>query len=306
VLAGGVNLLLTPHLSVLESRARMLAPDGRCKAFDAAADGMGRGEGCGLVVLKRLADALTAGDPILAVIRGSAVNHDGRASGLTVPCGLAQVEVIRQALASGGVEPAQVSYVEAHGTGTALGDPIEVEALGTVFGEGRSEPLVIGSVKSNIGYLEGATGIAGLIKAALERGEIPLSLHIRQPSPHIPWEKLPIRVAVERTAWSSRRRFAGISSFTFSLSSTNAHVVAGSGRVGGCRGDCGGSAAAAAPVDLECQDGVALLGRGFVCHWPHHACRRWVCRTVAVHIGICPVDLSRVGIETDQNHVRSH
>ncbi|MEY3209837.1 MAG: hypothetical protein RIT28_318, partial [Pseudomonadota bacterium] len=176
-LAAGVNLILDPKVSVYLSRARALAPDGRCKTFDAAADGYARGEGCGVVVLKRLSDALRDGDTIHAVIRGSAINHDGRASGLTVPNGPAQQAVIRQALHSAGVRPEEVGYVEAHGTGTSLGDPIEIGALDAVLG--RSHPLVVGTVKTNLGHLEAAAGIAGLIKATLcvERGLIPANLH---------------------------------------------------------------------------------------------------------------------------------
>src|SRR3954447_20939282 len=153
-LAGGVNLLLTPTVSINHSRARMLAPDGRCKAFDASADGFVRSEGCGLVVLKRLPRAIDDRDPILAVIRGSAVNQDGHTSGLTVPSGPSQQAVIRQALAMAGVMPSDVSYVEAHGTGTALGDPIELQALATVFGADRDGPLAVGSVKTNFGHAE--------------------------------------------------------------------------------------------------------------------------------------------------------
>ncbi len=225
-LAGGVNLLLTPHHSVMQSRARMLSPDGRCKSFDAAADGMSRGEGCGIVVLKRLADAVADGDSVLAVIRGSAVNHDGRSSGLTVPSGPAQERVIRQALDNGGIGAAQVSYVEAHGSGTVLGDPIEVEALGAVYGQHRPTPLLIGSVKTNIGHLESAAGVAGLMKAvlALQHREIPRHLHLNHPNPHIPWSELSISVPTTHQPWpASASRLAGVSSF--GASGTNAHVV---------------------------------------------------------------------------------
>jgi len=228
-LAGGVNVILSPEVSISFSKARMLAPDGRCKTFDAAADGYVRGEGVGVVVMKRLADAQADGDPVLAVIRGSAINHDGRSSGLTVPNGPAQEQVIRQALAAGGVDAAQVCYVEAHGTGTSLGDPMEMTALGSVFKEGRQEehPLFVGSVKTNIGHLEAAAGIAGLIKAvlALQHGEIPPHLHFHTPSPHVPWEELPFKIPTEPQAWPSQdgSRIAGVSSFGFS--GTNAHVV---------------------------------------------------------------------------------
>lgn len=227
-LAGGVNLILSPENTLTFSRARMMSPDGRCKTFDAAANGYGRGEGCGVVVLKRLADAIADGDPILALIRGSAVNQDGPSGGLTVPNGPSQQAVIRQALGSGGIDPAQVSYIEAHGTGTALGDPIEVGALGSVFRQRDPQhPLWIGSAKTNIGHLEGAAGIAGLIKVvlALHHGEIPPHLHFHQPNPHIPWAQLPIQVPTQRTPWpgTAERRIAGVSSFGFS--GTNAHVV---------------------------------------------------------------------------------
>ena len=162
-LAGGVNVILTPPAMIFFSKARMLAPDGRCKTFDATANGFARGEGCGIVVLKRLADATRDGDRILAVIRGSAVNQDGASSGLMVPNGPAQERVIRRALEQAGVEPWEVSYLEAHGTGTSLGDPIEVQAAAAALGAGRpaDRPLLVGSVKTNVGHLEAAAGIAG-------------------------------------------------------------------------------------------------------------------------------------------------
>ncbi len=227
-LAGGVNHLLMPDMSVNFSRAHMLAPDGRCKSFDARANGYVRAEGCGIVVLKRLSAAIAAGDPILALIRGSAVNQDGRSGGLTVPNGPAQQMVIRDALKSAGLEPSQVSYIETHGTGTALGDPIEADALAGVFGDRRrEEPLLISSVKSNIGHLESAAGVAGLIKAilCLQHRELPKTLHFNTPSPHIAWDSMPVRVVSEHTPWtvSKGSRVAGVSSFSFS--GTNAHVV---------------------------------------------------------------------------------
>jgi amino acid adenylation domain-containing protein len=228
-LAGGVNALLIPEVHVGLSRARMLAPDGRCKTFDAAADGYVRGEGCGIVVLKRLADAARDGDPVLAVLRGSAVNHNGRSAGLPVPNGPAQQRVLRAALERAGVAPADVDYVEAHGTGTALGDPIEVQALAAVLGENRDPeyPFWVGSVKTNIGHLEAAAGITGLIKVvlALRHGRIPRQLHFRTPNPRIAWQELPVRVATEALPWAAgaRRRIAGVSAFGFS--GINAHVV---------------------------------------------------------------------------------
>ncbi|WP_424102086.1 beta-ketoacyl synthase N-terminal-like domain-containing protein [Moorena producens] len=226
---GGVNRLLSPEYTINFSKARMLSADGHCKTFDASADGFVRGEGCGVIVLKRLSDAVADGDNILAVIRGSAINQDGRSSGLTVPNGPSQQAVIRQALENGGVEPDQVSYIEAHGTGTSLGDPIEVGAIGAVFGTSHSKenPLIIGSVKTNIGHLEGAAGIAGLIKVVLQlqHQKIAPHLHFKQPNPYINWKEMPVEVATQSISWqsNSKPRIAGVSSFGFS--GTNAHVV---------------------------------------------------------------------------------
>jgi len=228
-LAGGVNLMMAPEVNIAFSKAHLLASDGRCKTFDAAADGYVRGEGCGVVVLKRLSDATANRDPVQALIRGSAVNQDGPSGALVVPNGRSQEAVIRRALESAGVAPEQVGYVEAHGTGTALGDPIEVGALGRVFGPGRTpeHPLVIGSVKTNMGHLESAAGIAGLIKVvlSLRHGAIPPHLHYQTPNPQIPWQLLPAVVPTEPRPWprGERPRFAGLSSFGFT--GTNAHVV---------------------------------------------------------------------------------
>jgi acyl transferase domain-containing protein len=228
-LAGGCNLILTPDMNIIFSKARMMAPDGRCKTFDLAADGYVRGEGCAVIVLRRLADALSDGDRILAVIRGSAVNQDGRSSGLTAPNGPAQEAVIRAALEAARLSPSMVGYVEAHGTGTALGDPIEVGALGAVFGPGRDArlPLLIGSVKTNIGHLEAAAGVAGVIKVilAMQRGELPPHLHFHTGNPHIDWAALPLTVTTATTPWApiDGRRVAGVSSFGFS--GCNAHVI---------------------------------------------------------------------------------
>ncbi|MBX3611471.1 MAG: SDR family NAD(P)-dependent oxidoreductase [Hydrogenophaga sp.] len=226
-LAGGVNLILSPDIFIALSHARMLAPDGRCKTFDAAADGFARGEGCGVVVLKRLSDAQADGDRVLAVIRGSAVNQDGPSSGLTAPNGPAQEAVVREALARAGLTPDAVSYIEAHGTGTQLGDPLEVQALGQVFGANRQQPLWLGSVKTNLGHLEAAAGVTGLIKLvlSLRNQQIPAHLHFRQPSPHIPWDEFALRVPTALTPWEpiNGRRIAGVSSFGFS--GTNAHIV---------------------------------------------------------------------------------
>jgi acyl transferase domain-containing protein/NADPH:quinone reductase-like Zn-dependent oxidoreductase/acyl carrier protein len=228
-LAGGANVLLTPATMITFSHAHMLAPDGRCKTFDAAADGYVRGEGCGVIVVKRLKDAIRDGDRIRAVIRGSAINQDGASGGLTVPNGIAQQRVIAEALQRAGVAPGDVGYLEAHGTGTSLGDPIEAQAAGAVLGAGReaSRPLLIGSVKTNIGHLEAAAGIAGVIKVilSLEHGLLPQHLHFRNPSPHIPWDQLAVRVVDEAIPWerNGQPRIAGVSSFGFA--GTNAHVI---------------------------------------------------------------------------------
>lgn len=228
-IAAGVNRILSPQMSVNFSRAKMLSPEGRCKTFDASANGFVRGEGCGAIVLKRLSDAIASDDNILAVIRGSAVNHDGRSSGLTVPNGPAQQAVIRQALENARIQPQQVSYIEAHGTGTALGDPIEVGALNAVYGAGRGDrdPLIVASAKTNIGHLEAAAGIAGLIKVvlALQHKKIPPHLHFKTPNPHISWGEIPVKVPQISSPWVSddRERCAGVSSFGFS--GTNAHVI---------------------------------------------------------------------------------
>jgi acyl transferase domain-containing protein/SAM-dependent methyltransferase len=228
-LAGGVNAILVPEILIGFSRAQMMSADGRCKTFDARADGFVRGEGAGVLVLKRLSDARADGNEIWATIRGSASNQDGRSSGMTAPNGVAQEAVIRAALADAGIAPHQVGYVEAHGTGTALGDPIEVQALGAALGQGRGadRPLLIGSLKTNLGHLEAAAGVASLIKTALalHHGEVPPSLHFREPNPFIPWARLPVAVAAERTAFPEvdGRRVAGVSSFGFT--GTNAHVV---------------------------------------------------------------------------------
>ena len=228
-LAGGVNVILAPELLINFSKSHMMAADGRCKTFDASADGFVRGEGCGVVVLKRMCDAVADGDNILAVIRGTSVNHDGRSSGLTVPNGISQQDVIRRALTTAGVEPSEVGYVEAHGTGTSLGDPIEVNALQAVYGQGRSKdrPLVLGSIKTNLGHLETAAGVAGLMKAVLilMHGEIPPNLHFKEPNPLIAWKDFAVSVPTVQAPWPSEfsRRIAAVSSFGFS--GTNAHVV---------------------------------------------------------------------------------
>ena len=223
-LAGGVHLLFHPGYSVAFSKAGMLAPDGRCKTFDASANGYVRGEGCGVVVLKRLSDARRDGDAILALLRGSAVNQDGASGGLTVPSGPSQEQVVRQALERAGIEPAQVAYVEAHGTGTPLGDPIEVGALSQVY----RQPLWVGSVKANIGHLEASAGIASVMKVALalHHRAIPPQLHLKQPNPMIAWDEIAIRVPTALSTWPDTgmgEAVAGISAFGFS--GTNVHML---------------------------------------------------------------------------------
>ncbi len=228
-LSAGVNLILLPDNQITFSRLRMLSTDGRCHTFDAAADGFGDGEGCGVVVLKRLPDALRDGDRILAVIRGSAANQDGASSGLTAPNGPSQEIVIRTALANAGVQPSEVGYVEAHGTGTSLGDPIEVRALGNVLRQGRpaGQPFYLGSVKTNLGHLEAGAGITSLIKTVLmlQHGQIPPHLHFHTPNPMIEWDEIPAVIPTQLTGWPQHyaRRIAGVSAFGFS--GTNAHLV---------------------------------------------------------------------------------
>ena len=228
-LAGGVNLILAPEAHINFSRARMLARDGRCKTFDAAADGYVRGEGAGVVVLKRLSNALADGDRVLALVRGSAVNQDGKSSGLTVPNGPAQQTLLRDALASAGVAPRDVSYIEAHGTGTSLGDPIEMHSLAAVFGAGRTSdrPLIVGSVKTNVGHLEAAAGVIGLIKIvlAMQHDEIPPHLHFKTLNPHIVLDGFPAMIPTSAVPWrrGEAARIAGVSAFGFG--GTNAHLV---------------------------------------------------------------------------------
>jgi thioester reductase-like protein len=238
-LAGGVNLILSPLPSIALSKLGMMASDGRCKTFDARADGFVRGEGCGVVILKRLADARADGDAVLAVIRGSAINQDGRSSGLTAPNGAAQERLLQLALADAKVPPSRVSYVEAHGTGTALGDPIEVRALQAVLGPTRNgSPLIVGSVKTNLGHLEAAAGIAGLIKVvlALQHGEIPPHLHLQRLSPHLAAYANKLVIPTAPLAWDATdgRPIAGVSSFGFS--GTNAHVLVEQGDITAARG----------------------------------------------------------------------
>lgn len=228
-LAGGVNLILTPSVTINFTKAGAMAPDGRCKSFDARADGYVRSEGAGIVVLKPLSQAIADGDSIYATILGSAINHDGRSNGLMAPNPQAQAQVLSEAYRRAGVRPGDVQYVETHGTGTLLGDPIEAQALAEVLSDGRrpGDRCRIGAVKTNIGHLESAAGIAGLVKAALAlwHAKIPANLHFEQPNPHIPFDKFPLQVQNRLTPWPPHegRTLAGVSSFGFG--GTNAHVV---------------------------------------------------------------------------------
>ena len=227
-LVGGVNAICSPTTNILTCKLKALSPSGHSRAFDAAADGYLRGEGCGVVTLRRLSDAERDGDPILGIVRGSAVGHNGFSSGLTAPNPKAQEKVIRQALDRAGISPADVQYLEAHGTGTELGDPIEMQAAAAALSGNRTRqnPLLVGSVKTNIGHLEAAAGMAGLIKVLLsmENNAIPGQLNFEQPNPHIPWEQLPVQVLTDPCEWPDPdRKIAGVSAF--GMSGTNAHVV---------------------------------------------------------------------------------
>ncbi|MEZ4867751.1 MAG: type I polyketide synthase [Caldilineaceae bacterium] len=277
-LAGGVNLILSPEIMIALCKAQILATDGRCRTFDAAAKGIARGEGCGMVVLKRLTDAQADGDNILALIRGSAVNQDGPSSGLTVPNGMAQEALIRQALANAQVKPAEIDYVEAHGTGTALGDPIEVRALGAVLGEARTAPLLIGAVKTNLGHLESAAGIAGLIKLVLafQQEALPPHIHLREPNPYIDWARLPVKVVTERTAWPQgvKQRLAGLSGF--GLSGTNAHLI-----LEEAPAQEPPSMQSASPalqlftLSAKTKDALTALAHRYAHHWAEHPAPNW-------------------------------
>ena len=229
-LVGGASAILSPGIIREMADLGMLSRTGACRTFDASADGFARGEGCGMVVLKRLGEAKADGDRIWGVIRGSAVNQNGASAGPTVPNGPVQERVIEEALSRAGVSPSDVDYLEAHGSASELGDTIEVQSAAAVYGKGREadHALLIGSVKTNIGHLEPAAGVAGLIKVilAMHQGVIPRHLHFRDPNPNLEWNRLPVRVTSEATDWpvhSDRPPFAAVSAF--GISGTNAHVV---------------------------------------------------------------------------------
>src|SRR6187455_764283 len=228
-LAGGVTVMITPGGFIGFSQASMLSPDGKCKAFDASANGFVRGEGAGMVLLKRLSQAIADGDPIQGVILGTSLNQDGHTNGISLPSTQAQAQLVRDACADAGIAPSQISFVEAHGTGTAVGDPIEAHALAEALCVNRpaDAPLPIGSIKTNLGHLETAAGIAGLLKAmlVLKHGQIPPSLHFETPSPHIDFKKLKLRVPIALEAFpnGTAERIAGVNSFGFG--GANAHVI---------------------------------------------------------------------------------
>lgn len=262
-LAGGVNAILAPVNSLLMSKAGLLSADGRCKSFSAAANGFGRGEGCGVVVLKRLSDAVAANDRVLAVVKGGAVVHNGTTSGITSPSGKSQSRVITEALKDAEVAPSQVQYLEAHGTGTEFGDPMELGAAAAVYGKGRKRdnPLLVGTVKANISHLEAAGGVSGLIKTvlAIHHGVLPPQAHFEQPSPHIPWRRLPVRMVTEQTAWpQAQERLAGVTAL--GLVGTNAHVILGSPPVNGSAGGTPEAVSTPQPVDdIQTADSWQVL-----------------------------------------------
>jgi myxalamid-type polyketide synthase MxaE and MxaD len=266
--AAGVNVILQPHITIAYSQSRMMAPDGRCKFGDAGADGYVRSEGAGVVVLKPLARALADGDPIRAVVLGSAVNNDGGSGGsLGTPGRGGQEDLLRRAYRAAGIAPADVDYVEVHGTGTIAGDPVELNALASVLGEGRAadRPLVVGSIKTNVGHTEGAAGVAGMIKTilALEHGAIPASLHLHTPNPDLAWDRLPVVVQTRLGPWPStgRPRRAGVSSF--GIAGTNAHVVLEAAPPAAPAGEDAREGARLLPLSARSDDALSALAAAY-------------------------------------------